>query len=107
MTMRSSTYRVEEAKYSTMHMDLRPVPEEFRVHHNGDYSGDVKITLTAEQMRDRIDSDDPSDPYAIAHIDLPYKLLEQIVMGKLQQDLVSKIEEMDLDTFKKYVQEVL
>jgi hypothetical protein len=96
--MHSYEYTVENARFSRAGEVL---PEEFTVHHNSDYSGDVKVQLDTHQLIERLETQG-----GVCFINLPYDLLEQIVMTKLRNDLISKVEEMDLAAFKKFLQEV-
>lgn len=91
----------------------------FTVHHNGDYSGDVKIVIPTyhpninypkrvefhdhSNSREKIlsqkylvygDSDLIPDFY---EVDLPFELLKQIVADKIRNDLMARVEEMDSD----------
>jgi hypothetical protein len=108
--MHSGTYTVNVGNY-TNKTGYVETSEEFRVHFNGDFSGDVIINVCT----DRIDPypDPPASDLADggvaldANVKIPYDLLEQIVMSKLQQDLVSKVENMDTEAFKHVLLAVL
>lgn len=95
-----------------MHTDIFDTVEggKFTVHHNGDYSGDVKINIPVVGLQDeRVTFQDMSEQRErfgkLIHapedlmkdfyeVSIPYQLLEQIVADKLRDDLMSKIEEM-------------
>jgi predicted metal-dependent phosphoesterase TrpH len=100
--MHSYEYTVENARYAGWGLNaVTTTPENFVVHHNSDYSGDVKVQLDTHQLIERLETQG-----GVCFINLPYDLLEQIVMTKLRNDLISKVEEMDLAAFKKFLQEV-
>lgn len=96
--MHSGTYTVKVGHY-TNRTGYVEKPEEFQVHYNGDYSGDVWFTDVAPE---RVDLDRGLG----AVVKLPYDLLEQIVMDKLKKELEAKVKNMDMDTFKKFLQRI-
>lgn len=84
------------------------------IHHNGDYSGDVVITINTyhpnRTYSERIDyftnveqrasmqrlihapEDLAPDGYEVK---IPYELMERIVADKIRMDMMEKVEQMD------------
>jgi hypothetical protein len=59
--------------------------EEFTVHHNGDYSGDIEI----------VNGDGKES------ITIPYQIIEELVLDKLRKEAISAFEEAEYKDLKK------
>jgi hypothetical protein len=106
--MHSGTYTVNVGRYTSASASgYQETPEDFQVHFNGDFSGDIWVDLRLRQAADRLDVQHIGDADSLYTVKLPYYLLEQIVMDKLRQDLVSKIEQMESSEFKELLKLVL
>lgn len=56
------------------------------IHHNGDYSGNVKMIVSTEWI------EKSSEPFWLVNI--PFEVLEELVGQKMQSDQISKLEQM-------------
>jgi hypothetical protein len=102
--MHSETYEVRNGKVvdDGPAFPLTYLTEEFRVHHNGDYSGDVWFTGVSPN---RVEF--PEDSLDVEVIKLPYELLEKIVMDKVRREMINRLMELDESSFKSVLKALL
>jgi len=66
------------------------------IHHNGDYSGNVKINVPTRVGQPSVHNYSAGgEDYHDAELSVPYEALEALVLAKWQSDIVSDIEEME------------
>jgi hypothetical protein len=67
--------------------------EQFTIHHNGDYSGDVQLVICSAS---RIEHNDGSPTYGFEAFDIvsiPFELLRKVVLDYLRSAAIREIEE--------------
>jgi hypothetical protein len=93
----------------------------FTVHHNGDYSGDVRVQIPtyhpSQEYSARVvfyNNSDQRDRFAkLLHtpedlipdfyeVDIPFDLMKQIVADKLRMDYIERFEQMTSDEVLSY-----
>lgn len=71
--------------------------------HNGDYSGPVEIRLSTEFGQPTVNHYSyGGKDFHIAELHVPYLALEYLVLGKMRQDLIGRLESLNQDELRGY-----
>jgi hypothetical protein len=60
---------------------------EYYIHHNGDYSGAIKIRVLAKDITERQIFEEE-----YAHVDIPFKVIRDFVLEALRAKAIEKLE---------------
>lgn len=85
-------------------------PDEINVtfHHNGDYSGEVKINVPTWYSQPSVHNfSDGGEDHHIAELSVPYAALESLVLSKLCNEMISAFEQMSDTDFRNHLKAVL
>jgi hypothetical protein len=72
-------------------------PESFTFHHNGDFSGDVKLDLEAWRVEEvaAADSQGARHGNAIMRVEIPFEVIARLVADAVRSNLIAQLEQDD------------
>jgi hypothetical protein len=74
---------------------------EVTFHHNGDYSGFVTIVMPSDECEMALEHRTNR-----VNVQVPFDVIEQLVMDKLRREMVSALESMSDEDFKGYYKRI-
>lgn len=75
---------------------------EVTFHHNGDFSGFVTVVMPSDNCEMALEHRTNT-----VSVQLPYDVIEKLVLDKLRREVVSKLESMDDGEFRDFAKRVL